>query len=90
MAEIALAAVADTEKPLRGLRGDERAAVLIHLTAAELPAAILAPMARRRMRPPSRVPLNAPLAVSKGCVSRPSVYDDHSEHTESSQTRHAT
>jgi len=39
MAEIALAAVADTEKPLRGLRGDERAAVLIHLTAAELPAA---------------------------------------------------
>jgi hypothetical protein len=39
MAEIALAAVADTEKPLRGLRGDEGAAVLIHLTAAELPAA---------------------------------------------------
>jgi hypothetical protein len=39
MAEVALAAVADTEKPLRGLRGDERAAVLIHLTAAELPAA---------------------------------------------------
>ena len=39
MAEIALAAVADTEKPLRGLRGDERAAVLIHLTAADLPAA---------------------------------------------------
>jgi hypothetical protein len=41
MAEIALAAVADTEKPLRGLRGDERAAVLIHLTAAELPAAAI-------------------------------------------------
>jgi Domain of unknown function (DUF222)/HNH endonuclease len=38
MAEIALATVADTEKPIRGLRGDERAAVVIHLTAADLPA----------------------------------------------------
>ena len=39
MAEIALAAVGHNEKPVRGLRGDERAAVIIHLTAAELPAA---------------------------------------------------
>jgi hypothetical protein len=39
MAEIALATVADTDKPVRGLRGEERAAVVIHLTAADLPAA---------------------------------------------------
>jgi hypothetical protein len=38
IAEIALATVADTQKPRRGLRGDERAAVVIHLTAADLPA----------------------------------------------------
>ena len=39
MAEIALAAVADSEKPVRDLCGHERAAVVIHLTAADLPAA---------------------------------------------------
>jgi hypothetical protein len=39
MAEIALAAVADTAQPVRGLRGDERAAVIIHLSAADLPVA---------------------------------------------------
>jgi len=38
MADIALAAVNDSETPLRELRGDERAAVVIHLDAADLPA----------------------------------------------------
>src|SRR5882757_6416776 len=38
MADIALAAVNDGETPLRELRGDERAAVVIHLDAADLPA----------------------------------------------------
>jgi len=33
-----LAAVADTAQPVRGLRGDERAAVIIHLSAADLPS----------------------------------------------------
>jgi hypothetical protein len=41
MAEIALATVADAKTPVRGLRGDERAAVVIHLTAAALTAADL-------------------------------------------------
>jgi len=38
MADIAFAAVNDHETPLRELRGDERAAVVIHLDAADLPA----------------------------------------------------
>jgi hypothetical protein len=38
LAEIALAALADGEKPPRELRGHERAAVVIHLDAAKLPA----------------------------------------------------
>jgi hypothetical protein len=38
LAEIALAALADAETSPRGLRGDERAAVVIHLDAAQLPA----------------------------------------------------
>jgi hypothetical protein len=60
MAEIALAIVADTEKPIRGLRGDERAA----LSTSPLPTCrpIPAPMARRRVHG-SRVPLNAPPTV---------------------------
>jgi hypothetical protein len=38
LAEIALAALADADHPPRGLRGDERAAVVIHLDAARVPA----------------------------------------------------
>jgi len=38
MADIALAAVNDSDTPLRELRGDERAAIVIHLDAADLPA----------------------------------------------------
>src|SRR5690242_2628413 len=38
MAEIALATVADTENRYAAYVGDERAAVVIHLTAADLPA----------------------------------------------------
>jgi len=38
LAEIGLAAVSDTANPPRALRGHERAAVLIHLDAARLPA----------------------------------------------------
>ncbi|MDQ1494737.1 MAG: hypothetical protein QOG69_1220, partial [Actinomycetota bacterium] len=38
LAEIALAALADAENPPRGLRGDERAAVVIHLDESRLPA----------------------------------------------------
>src|SRR5882757_2079377 len=38
MADIALAAVNDSDTPLRELRGDERAAIVIHLGAADLPA----------------------------------------------------
>jgi hypothetical protein len=38
LAEIALAALADGENPPRGLRGDERAAVVVHLDAARVPA----------------------------------------------------
>lgn len=37
LAEIGLAALADGEKPPRELRGDERAAVVIHLDASKLP-----------------------------------------------------
>ena len=59
MAEIALAAVADTAQPVRGLRGDERAAVIIHLVPPTWPPPIPAPMGRRGRHPASRVPLNA-------------------------------
>jgi hypothetical protein len=38
LAEIGLAALADGDNPPRGLRGDERAAVVIHLEEARLPA----------------------------------------------------
>jgi HNH endonuclease len=38
LAEIALVALADADNPPRGLRGDERAAVVIHLDAAQVPA----------------------------------------------------
>ena len=38
LAEIGLAALADSENPPRGLRGDEHAAVVIHLDEARLPA----------------------------------------------------
>jgi len=38
LAEIGLATLADTDNPPRGLRGDERAAVVIHLDAARVPA----------------------------------------------------
>ena len=38
LAEIGLAALADGENPPRGLRGDERAAVVIHLDESRLPA----------------------------------------------------
>lgn len=37
LAEIGLAAMADADRPPRELRGDERAAVVIHLDAARLP-----------------------------------------------------
>ena len=40
------------------LRGDERADLVIHLTAAACPPPIPAPMARYRRWPPSRVQLN--------------------------------
>ena len=40
------------------LRGDERADLVIHLTAATCPPPIPAPMARYRRWPPSRVQLN--------------------------------
>ncbi|MDT5050960.1 MAG: hypothetical protein QOG75_6882, partial [Mycobacterium sp.] len=43
LAEIGLAALADAGNPPRGLRGDERAAVIIHLDAARVPAPRLAP-----------------------------------------------
>ena len=38
LAEIGLAALADTKNPTRELRGDERAAVVIHLDAARVPS----------------------------------------------------
>src|SRR5665213_3124149 len=38
LAEIGLASLADTKNPTRELRGDERAAVVIHLDAARVPA----------------------------------------------------
>jgi Domain of unknown function (DUF222) len=37
LAEIGLASLADAKKPSRELRGDERAAVIIHLQAAQVP-----------------------------------------------------
>ena len=37
LAEIGLASLADTDNPPRELRGDERAAVVIHLDAARVP-----------------------------------------------------
>jgi hypothetical protein len=38
VAEIGLTTLADAENPPRGLRGDERAAVVIHVDAAQVPA----------------------------------------------------
>ncbi|MDQ1463960.1 MAG: hypothetical protein QOC73_901 [Actinomycetota bacterium] len=38
LAEIGLAALADSKTPLRGLRGDERSAVVIHLDESRIPA----------------------------------------------------
>src|SRR5882757_896572 len=51
MADIALAAVNDSETPLRELRGDERAAVVIHLDAADLPAEDGPVRSRERTQP---------------------------------------
>ena len=59
LAEIGLAALADTKNPPRELRGDERAAVVIHLDAARVPP-------RSAERDPIDVPLDpreAPIAA---------------------------
>jgi hypothetical protein len=63
MAEIALAAVADTESRCEGCVGTNGPPSLSTSPPPSCRPPILAPMARRRMRPPSRVPLNAPLAI---------------------------
>ena len=60
LAEIALAALADGENPPRGLRGDERAAVVVQLDAARVlapPAPAAAP--RSAERGPTAVPRSA-------------------------------
>lgn len=43
MAEVTLAAVNDTEKPPRPLRGEEHAAIVVHVDAADIPAPPTAP-----------------------------------------------
>ena len=54
-----------TRKPLRGLRGDERASLSTSAAACRA-AECLAAMARApHAAPPSRVPLNAPLAIRR-------------------------
>ena len=58
LAEIALAALADGQNPPRGLRGDERAAVVVHLDAARVPAPrapAVAPRSAERGRPSGRI-----------------------------------
>ena len=57
LAEIGLAALADTKNPPRQLRGHERAAVIIHLDAARVPARSAEPDPDT----PCRVQLNATL-----------------------------
>ena len=58
LAEIGLAALADTKNPTRELRGDERAAVVIHLDAARVPprSAERDPAIRVQRNRRSRVP----------------------------------
>ncbi len=59
IAEIALAALTDAGAAPRGLRGDERAAVVVHLTTADLPAEATAehcqPRSAERTRPYARI-----------------------------------
>src|SRR5665213_2917951 len=57
LAEMGLAAIADDAKNPRELRGDERAAVVIHLDAARVPAQ--GPVSRSAERDPGDVPLVA-------------------------------
>jgi hypothetical protein len=56
MAEITLAAVHDSDTPPRALRGQERAAIVIHLDAAALPAvdALTASSDQAQVRSPER------------------------------------
>ena len=68
MAEIALAAVADTAQPVRGLRGDERAAVIIHLSAADLAAADTGADGA------SRQASGEPRSAERAAVGRPGLY----------------
>ena len=60
LAEIGLASLADEQNPPRELRGDERAAVVIHLDAARVP-----PRSATRMVGRSRVQLNATPTVRR-------------------------
>jgi hypothetical protein len=50
MAEIAIAAINDTKRPPRPLRGDERAAVVIHMQATDAARAISPPRSAERGR----------------------------------------
>ncbi|MGH8891023.1 MAG: HNH endonuclease [Acidothermaceae bacterium] len=54
LAEIGLAALADADKPPRALRGHERAAVVVHLDAANLQPAV-EPRSAERARPFARI-----------------------------------
>jgi hypothetical protein len=66
LAEISLASLADTDNPLRDLRGDERAAVVIHMDAARVPASDAA-----LPRSAERDPGGAPLPADAPMVPRP-------------------
>ena len=65
LAEIGLAALADTKNPPRELRGDERAAVVIHLDAARVPprSAERDPIRVCRSRPRSAEREQAPIVA---------------------------
>jgi hypothetical protein len=61
LAEIGLAALADGARSPRPLRGEERAAVVVHLDVSKLPAAAAAPArSRERARPFARLEKDGP------------------------------
>ncbi len=72
LAEIALAALADADNPPRSLRGDERAAVVIHLDASRL-AAISQPATREPAtgEPAAREPATGEPAAGQPAICGP-------------------
>jgi hypothetical protein len=79
LAQISLASLADTNNPRRELRGDERAAVIIHLDAAQVPlprSAERDPTDLTVSRSPERDPADASRDPDDGSLPRSAERDD--------------